>query len=133
MTRNITRVKRIRWRRHATAEALARCWFRGLARAAGVEASGFGENVAAFMRIVREQGAWAFATPHNRTVHYWFEGSLPFLQLVHMLGHEVGHVVGRRGNWLGTLGAPREEKTADLYGAVAALAVREATSQWRPP
>jgi len=121
---NITKLKRVRWRRHASADSIVRAYMSGLARAAKVSLSGFdaGET-SAFLSFVRHSGAWAFSDTHKRVVHYW-PGRYRTVQLAHMLGHELGHIVERRGNWERRR-APRVELTADIYGAVTAVALRE--------
>lgn len=131
---NVTTLRRPRWRRHRSARSLVTAWFDGLARSAGVSPKGWDRSeVASFHLEVRCSGAWAYCTPATRTVHYWFKHGLEQQQLVHMLAHELGHmVIDHPENFHSIAHAPRDEVKADLYGAVAAAAFVEARRALRP-
>ena len=62
---------------------------------------------------------YAKANADRPEIHLWFAPSATPEQQAHILGHEIGHLVGssKRGH-------VAEEKRADTFGAVAAAVVR---------
>lgn len=78
------------------------------------------------LRGIREMGVWAFCDTWAKPspiIHYWAHQRANRLHVAYVLGHEVGHISGRklrsrRNSW-------REEMRADEYGAAVFLAMRE--------
>lgn len=127
--KNITSVKSVRFVRHHSAAKLARSWFTGLARSARVSLDGFdSKETLAFVEMLRENRAWAYSSVRTREVHYWFSTGTPLQQRMHILAHELGHIVAEWKNWRRAY-APRDELRADIFGAVAALAMLELRSK----
>jgi hypothetical protein len=115
------------WKRYGTPAALLNAFFRGM-RLRGYRDVREGPSM---LDGIREMRMWAFIdTEKNRPlVHYWAAKDADPLRVAYMLGHEVGHVSGkrlnsRRNSW-------REELRADEYGAAAFLALREVMGKRR--
>lgn len=110
----------IRWKRHRSCASAIRAFFNNSGDAA-VEMDGVafanGTTQGDYLKHARKRGMWAhvdFAECPPR-VHFWHDGKRTVTELAFMLGHEVGHTLGKR-----TTGWP-EEFRADEYGRAAAL------------
>jgi hypothetical protein len=70
---------------------------------------------------VKQQGQWAFVETKAKppVVHYWQDGTKSPEDMMFMLGHELGHLVGKK------LRGWNEEMRADDYGWVAAALWRK--------
>ncbi len=113
-------VPRVRFRRHRTPLSLLRAFFKPM----GVRPEDI-QEAPAMLADTKCFGMWAFAETlaSPPVIHYWHEKDANPLHLAMLLGHEVGHISGkklrsRRNDW-------REELRADEYGAAAYLALRQ--------
>lgn len=66
---------------------------------------------------IRQQGCWAFVDTKTQTIHAWADPKTPAATVIHMLGHELGHITGQPHEDL-----YQEERRAEEFGAVAAKA-----------
>lgn len=110
----------VRFRRHRTPLSLLRAFFRPM----GVRPEDIQETPR-MLADTKRFGMWAFAATRESppVIHYWHAKGANLLHLAMLLGHEVGHLSGRklrsrRNDW-------REELRADEYGAAAYLALRQ--------
>lgn len=111
---------RIRWKKHRTARALLSAFIEGMGAKLNevVDADGNFVTEGVLTEIQRER-MWAFAkTKGDPEIHYWHAKDVDPLRLAYMLGHEVGHLSGKKkSGWA-------EELRAAEYGAAAALVMR---------
>ncbi len=103
----------VRWKQYRTAKALDAVFSRGCEADPG----DLMVDDEPMLDVIQRQGMWAFvdtkASPP--VVHYWHDGKRSEMELAFMLGHELGHVTGRKAR-----GFVAEEHRADEYGEVAA-------------
>lgn len=105
----------VRWRRLKSPESLERAWSGSIAKAAGYRLRDTIIN-RDLVKLIRNRGMWAFVdtTAKPPVVRYWCSHNVKPERLAAMLGHELGHTIGkpRRGHLA-------EEQRADDYGRVA--------------
>lgn len=120
-------MRRIRWIRYETPQALARAWAHCIAKDNGWPAKGAKAHPGLLPAIVR-QGMWAFVSVRTKVpvIRYWHKLGVPHEQVAMMLGHELGHVTGKPAR-----GHAAEEDRADEYGKVAAAVFRRLTRSKR--
>lgn len=115
---------RVRWVRYRTADTLIRAYRQGIAKRNGWLLR---ETYAppGLLRIVRS-GMWAFTDVQGEppVVRYWHAESIKPELVAAMLGHELGHAVGRKER-----GHAAEEARADEYGRVAAEVFRRVSGK----
>jgi len=108
---------KVRWRRYATPELLERAFRRVHASAEGwpTRATKVSPDL---LRSIKRNRMWAFVDLHAPglppVVHYWHAANVRADRLAFMLGHELGHTVGKRSKF-----HRLEEDRADEYGRVA--------------
>lgn len=114
----------VRFRRHRTPLSLLCAFFRPM----GVRPEDI-EETPRMLADTKRFGMWAFAETRASppVIHYWHAKDANPLRLAMLLGHEVGHISGRklrsrRNAW-------REELRADEYGAAAYLALKQVLSK----
>lgn len=111
---------RVRIVRHRTVRALCMAFFQGM----GVRRPEDIQEYPEMRETIRRDGVWAFVATRSSppVINYWAARDADPLHVAYVLGHEVGHISGkrlrsRRNEW-------REEARADEYGAAAFLAMR---------
>lgn len=111
---------RVRWIKYRTAAALLRAWSACLVRQDGWSTSE-AQAQEAMRHAVICHGMWAFVSTVTKVpvVRYWHAQGVSRERLAMMLGHELGHVTGKRAR-----GHAAEEDRADEYGRVAMAVYR---------
>ena len=108
---------KIHWKRHRSITSILRAFFGGPpADFVAQDDSGTDFDMTA---QVEAEGMWAFVETKRKPprVHWWHDGKRTKAELAHLLGHELGHLTGKKlEDWA-------EELRADEYGRVAALVI----------
>lgn len=107
---------RVRWIRLSSPSGIVRALRSVIARDNRVKARRI-VLPADMVDSVRRCGMWAFVEVKRKVavVRYWHDGRRTKFELTVMLGHELGHAMGKRVS-----GYVAEERRADQYGRVAA-------------
>ena len=79
-------------------------------------------SVNEFLARVQKYGVWGFAHKETMTIHAWKKGDAEMENVLKVLGHEIGHLMGEQLE-----DEEAEENRADGYGTAASLAWRFAT------
>lgn len=123
----------VKWVRHPSARALVAAWIHRGATLAGQKnfdpreaeimlSDGSNVSFKAFVKsLVLRDGLWGWTLTKGRVreIHYWAKPRISKVELAMMLGHEMGHNLGKKTTgW-------REEHRADQYGFAVAEAVKE--------
>lgn len=121
----LRKLTRVVWRRYRSSKALVDKWnadAKDLPTTNPIGSSG--------LKGIQRRGMWAFVVREPKkipVVHYWHDGRRSLVELTFMLGHELGHVSGKKSMdwmWDGGDAESAEEARANEYGRVAALVVK---------
>lgn len=103
------------WKRHKTPRSLMDAFVKGMkagrAHQIGMSDGSF-ISQKVFIEHIKRMGMWGFAAskPRPKEIHYWYKKGQSKEAVAFLLGHEVGHHLGKPvKGW-------KEEHRADTYG-----------------